>query len=183
VAAKDLFAQDRNPTVVIEAPKPVPDPPLPSVNGVMDLGFGATIFMTEPGKQQKGYKVGDKVGDYKLVKASRTDLEFEWNGKTFAKTVEEMKAKAPAPVASAPPQNSSGAPQPQQTVLNYRVTTEEEMKKAQKKESNATWVETGGTNHACAPGDTAPAGTVVNGYRKVTRPSMFGTTCFWEPAR
>ena len=183
VAAKDLFAKDRNPTVVIEAPKPVPEPPLPTVQGVMDLGFGATIFMTEQGKQQKGYKEGDKVGEYKLVKATRTDLEFEWNGKTFQKTVAELKAK-PVPVAANTQQGSStAAAAPEQVTLNYRVTSDEEMKKAQKKDPSSTWVDTGGVNHACAPGDTAPAGTVVNGYRKVTRPSMFGTTCFWEPAR
>lgn len=184
VAAKDLFAKDRNPTVIIEAPKPVPDPPLPTVQGVMDLGFGATIFMSEPGKQQKGYKEGDKVGEYKLVKATRTDLEFEWDGKTFKKTVAELKAK-PAQVAASTQQgqNSTGAPAPEQVTLNYRVTSDEEMKKAQKKDAASTWIDTGGVNHACAPGDAASAGTVVNGYRKVTRPSMFGTTCFWEPVR
>ncbi len=184
VAAKMLFSKDRNPMVVVEAPQPKPDPEMPVVHGVMDLGFGATVFMTEKaGGQQKGYKTGDKVGEYKLVKASRTDLEFEWDGKTFRKTVTELKAK---PSMAPPPQQAaSGAGTPATPVTqqptNYTVTSEEKMKELQKPKAGAAWIDTGGVNHACAPGDSAPAGTVTNGYRKVLKPSMFGQICFWEP--
>ncbi len=183
VATNTLFSKDRNPTVVIEKPKEKEPPPLPSVHGVMDLGFGATIFMsTGQGGQQKGYKEGDKVGDYKIVKASRDDIEFEWEGKTIAKKVVDLKAKpSAAPAAAAAP--APAAPQAQ-VLAAGNVTSAEEAKKITDKMTNGkAWIDTGGTNHACAPGDTSPAGTVRDGYRKVTKPSMFGTACFWEPAR
>jgi hypothetical protein len=44
-------------------------------------------------------------------------------------------------------------------------------------------IDTGGVNRACAPGDSSAAGTVQDGFRKVTRPSMFGQVCYWEPVR
>lgn len=183
VAAKTLFSKDRNPTVVIEKPKEKAPPPFPSVHGVMDLGFGATIFMSSgQGSQQKGYKEGDKVGEWKIVKAGREEIEFEWEGKTFTKKVADLKAKpsaAPAPAAAASP----AAPQTQ-VLAGSNVTSADEAKKLTEKMTNGkAWIDTGGTNHACAPGDTSPAGTVRDGYRKVTKPSMFGQACFWEPVR
>lgn len=183
VAAKTLFTKDRNPTVVIEKPKEKEPPPFPSVHGVMDLGFGATIFMSTGQGQQKGYKEGDKVGEYKIAKASREKIEFEWEGKTFEKNVADLKVKpsaapAAAAAAAAPP------PPPTSQVLAGKVTSEEEAKKITEKMANGkAWIDTGGTNHACAPGDNSPAGSVRDGYRKVTKPSMFGQACFWEPVR
>lgn len=183
VATNTLFSKDRNPTVVIEKPKEKDPPPLPSVHGVMDLGFGATIFMsTGQGAQQKGYKEGDKVGDYKIVKASREEIEFEWEGKTIAKKIVDLKVKpSAAPAAAA----VAAAPAPQvQALTGSNVTSAEEAKKIIDRMANGkAWIDTGGINHACAPGDTSPAGTMRDGYRKVTKPSMFGTACFWEPAR
>ncbi len=34
--------------------------------------------------------------------------------------------------------------------------------------------------HACQPGDTAAAGTVADGLRKVIKPGPFGSRCYWE---
>jgi hypothetical protein len=183
VAAKTLFSKDRNPTVVIEKPKEKDPPPFPAVHGVMDLGLGTTVFMTAgQGGQQKGYKEGDKIGDFKITKASRTDLEFEWEGKTFQKTVAELKPK-PAPraadAAAAPP-----PPAPRAQSLAGNVTSTEEVKKITDRMANGkAWIEVGGVNHACTPGDNAPAGAIRDGYRKVVRPSPFGQSCFWEPVR
>jgi len=188
VATRMVFSQDRNPTVVIEVPKPVPEPPLPVVYGVMDLGFGATIFMSEqPGQPQKGYKQGDKIGEYKLVKATRTDLELEWNGKLIPKTVAELKVKAPPPQAPASAGNPGQPPlRPDQAppVGTNEVTDEAKVAEAQKAKSEGNpWVNTGGVNHACTPNDGTPAGAVINGFRKVVKQSMFGASCFWEPVR
>ena len=32
---------------------------------------------------------------------------------------------------------------------------------------------------ACTPGDTSPAGTVANGYKKVVEATPFGDACHW----
>ncbi len=36
---------------------------------------------------------------------------------------------------------------------------------------------------ACVAGDTSPAGTVKDGYRKVLTQTPFGANCRWEPAK
>jgi hypothetical protein len=32
---------------------------------------------------------------------------------------------------------------------------------------------------ACQPGDTSPAGTVVDGYKKIVEQTPFGPACRW----
>ncbi len=69
-------------------------------------------------------------------------------------------------------------------LMKQAQAMQDNLKKAQEERSKGNpWVDTGGSSHACSPGDTTPAGTVVNGYRKVVKASMFGQTCMWEPAR
>jgi hypothetical protein len=35
----------------------------------------------------------------------------------------------------------------------------------------------------CNPGDTSPEGSVVDGFRKVSSPTPFGSSCLWEPVQ
>jgi hypothetical protein len=42
-------------------------------------------------------------------------------------------------------------------------------------------IDTGVRN--CLPGDTSPAGTVLNGYQKRIISSMFGPVCRWEQVK
>jgi hypothetical protein len=35
----------------------------------------------------------------------------------------------------------------------------------------------------CIPGDNSPAGTVADGYKKVSYQYAFGPICYWESAR
>jgi hypothetical protein len=44
-------------------------------------------------------------------------------------------------------------------------------------------VDTGGGIRACAPGDTAPAGTMSDGYRKIVSETPFGKVCRWEKVK
>ncbi|MEZ5401715.1 MAG: hypothetical protein R2729_18725 [Bryobacteraceae bacterium] len=193
VAMKMLFARDRNPNVVIEdAPKvEEPLPPFPVAYGVLVFGDMTTAFLSEKaGGTQKGYRVNDQVGPFKVAKLSKDEIVLEWKDKKFVKTIAELKAKETAPAGAdggAPPAEEPPAKKLSENgsvMIDHPVTKEEEFKEMQKKASGSNpWIDTGGTNHACAPGDSTPVGTVMNGYRKVTRPSMFGQACFWEPAR
>ncbi|MFN7921846.1 MAG: hypothetical protein U0Q16_17225 [Bryobacteraceae bacterium] len=188
VAARMLFSKDRNPTVIIEPEviKEDPVPPFPVAFGILALGSAPRVFMSEkPGAPQKSYVAGDPVGPFKLTAIEGDELTLEWKDKKFKKTLADLKQKEvqqaaaeaqAAPAAAQPPQpqgDKSGA-----------ITDPKAVADVQKEKSgNNPWVNVGGTNHACAQGDQTPAGAVVNGFRKVTKPSMFGTTCFWEPAR
>src|SRR5277367_2618003 len=72
IAVKNLFSQDRNPNVIVDPPKPVPEkpaPPLPVAHGVMLWdGFPPTIVLSEKaGGPQKGYRPGDTIGPWTIV--------------------------------------------------------------------------------------------------------------------
>jgi hypothetical protein len=194
VATKMLFARDRNPTVVIEETPVVvePVPPFPVAYGVLAFGDMTTVFMSEKnGAPQKGYRVNDPVGPFKLSKVTRDEVTLDWKDRRFVKAIAELKPKddapPPADAAAAGPANEPPKkvnPDNGKVIVEYAQTKKEELDEIQKKASDGNpWVNVGGTNHACSPGDSTPAGTVMNGYRKVVRPSMFGQSCYWEPAR
>ncbi|MEZ5354531.1 MAG: hypothetical protein R2762_18015 [Bryobacteraceae bacterium] len=190
VASKMLFSRDRNPTVVIEEAPVVEDPvpPFPVAYGVLAFGDTTTAFLSEKaGSPQKGYRVNDQVGPFKLASLSQEEIILEWKDKRFVKAIAELKPKADEPPPAEAPSTDPARKVNEGTgtvIIDHPQTKEKEIAELQKKESGGNpWVNVGGTNHACAPGDTNPAGTVMNGYRKVTRPSMFGQSCFWEPVR
>lgn len=188
VAMKMLFSRDRNPNVVIEEKPPEPVPEFPVTYGVLAFGDDLTVFMGEKAASpQKGFHAGDQIGAFKIASLTREDIVLEWKDKKFEKTIAELKAKGPAPAA----QEAAAAPAPKIHQETGRVLVEgppspkmeEIVKKQQEASGGNPWISVGGTNHACAPGDSTPSGSVVNGFRKVQRPGMFGNNCFWEPAR
>lgn len=187
VASRMLFSKDRNPNVVIEQAPEKPVPPFPVANGVMDLGFGPTVFMSEKsGAPQKGYRVGDKIGAFKLASVSGRDLVFEWEGKQFKKSVDDLKEKekGPDPSAAAASSPAQSGTTPQQLSNRHEITPPEKLAELQKPDaSGQPGIDIGGSERACAPNDTAPAGAVVGGFRKVVTPTPFGQTCRWVPAR
>ncbi len=173
IAQKMLFAKDRNPQVIIEV-KPVepekPLPPLPAVHGVMNIGDGPLVMMSEkPGARQRGIHPGDKIGEYKLVSISSDEVELAWENRTVRKRLAELidragdksQAAAPAPQASAPapapPPATPGKPEPGKQIAEGMS--------------------------ACQPGDDSPAGTVVNGMKKVITQTPFGPQCRWEATK
>lgn len=176
VAQKLLFSRDRNPNVIIEVAAPKPVPPLPHYYGMMNFGEGPRVILALPGKPQKSYVQGDKVGDFVLAAIEPSGLVFEWEGKQIRKRFDELKDQGEAPPA---PQQAAGgggaapaaaAPQVVSTVAT--VTTVQEKK--------GPGAEAGENLRYCQPGDATPAGTIVDGYRKVVKKSPFGESCLWE---
>jgi hypothetical protein len=174
VAQQFLFSRDRNPTVILDPPAPPPPPPppkpmpsLPVAYGVIDLGGGPMIFLADkPGGQQKAYKAGDKIGAFTLVSLTRTEIVLDWEGKIVrrqpAELIDKTQLAKMAPVAP----TAAAAPKT------------EAVKIAPVKAGPGP--ELGATTRACVPGDTTPAGTVENGYRKVVSKTPFGESCRWE---
>ncbi|HYM13861.1 MAG TPA: hypothetical protein VEU62_24195 [Bryobacterales bacterium] len=176
IAQKMLFSKDRNPTVVIEpapAPPPKPMPPLPVLYGVMNLVDGPTVIMSERADTaHQGVRTGDKVGEFTLVAVSRDEITLEWDGKDITKQIDEMIDRSAKEPAQPPP----GTPRGQQTA----VTTVAQQQPVERRADPVPGVDVGKGMRSCLPGDTSPAGTVSNGYRKVVRATPFGDQCHWE---
>lgn len=171
VATRMLFAQDRNPNVVEEKkpePEPKKMPPLPVLYGVINFGDGPIAMLSEDASAKQGsYKVGDTIGEFKLVKISKEKITFLWDGQEIEKTADQLKSQAkPAPkkasaepAAKAPPAKTPPPPPAKA----------------------GPGKDLGGRERACQPGETAPDGTVVDGWVKRTAYSPMGAVCFWEP--
>lgn len=175
VAARTLFTKDRNPNVVIEAPPPPPPPPpvppLPVYRGQMAIGEPVIFLATGP-SDEKGYHKGDTVGKFKLVAFDRDNVTLEWDGKNLEHKVTDLVARdlppaqpAPAPAAAAAPVTSLGGATPQRPASNEDPRLGADM----------------GGPRACVAGDNSPAGTIVNGYKKVITQGLMGPSCHWEP--
>lgn len=173
---KMLFSKDRNATVVVEIPKEKPMPQLPSAFGVMDLGDGPVVFLALGNGGQRGYRIGEKIGEFKLAEATSTDLTFEWEGKEVKRRLEELRAvvkESPAPAAAAAPINAPAAPSAVNASANPTPDSASKGNPKMGKDVNAS-------SKYCDPSDTTPDGTVLDGFRKITRRTPFSTTCVWE---
>lgn len=179
-----LFSKDRNPDEIIDVkppdpPKPVP--PFPAAFGVISLFGDTTVLLAEAGKpEQKGYRVGEKVGPFLISKLSQDDITLEWEDKTFTKALAELKPK------EAPPQQQAAAAPagpPQQPVNKNQPTNPDAVKKMMEATPGLPGIDTGaGDMLVCSPGDSSPAGTVQGGWRKVITKGPFGNTCRWVKA-
>ncbi len=183
VAERFLFARDRNPMVVVEKkPEPPPKvmPDFPRVYGVMDVGLGPTVFIsTGQEAKQQGYKLGDKVGEFFLRAATQKDVTFEWEGKQITKPIDALRPK--------PSQQDMGNPggyDPQRMNANVNSIPAAPPPPAPPKDVRpAPGQDIGMGRKGCIPGDNSPAGTVVDGYKKVSYAYAFGPICYWEPSR
>jgi hypothetical protein len=96
VAGKMLFSKDRNPTVVVEPPKPAPEPvmpALPNYHGQMAIGEPVILLSMSANAAQHSYHAGDQVGDFKLVSFDENRVDFEWKGKNVERKLEELRPK------------------------------------------------------------------------------------------
>lgn len=180
VAQRLLFSKDRNPNVVVEVPPPKVMPPLPAAYGVMNLGDTVMVFLAETGKPQRSYKIGDQLGEFKLIEATQESLTFEWDGKPIKRRLDELKPKvevAAAPVAAPPPAaagaTTAGTLSSSPTVSNVSPNASGAGKPGMDM----------GSYKACVPGDGTPAGTVADGFRKVLTSTPFGQYCRWDPVK
>lgn len=179
VAQKTLFAKDRNPNVIVDpppAPPPPPPPPpmpeLPAYYGTMAIN-DPVVVLKLPKETQRSYHAGDKVGPFQLMSFDRDKIVFEWNGKTVERKPEDLKEKVTEEAAAAPPP----AVLPVSNVSQVRsIGASSDAPKVSEK----LGADNGNGVRQCVAGDTSPAGTIVDGYKKRIATNMFGATCMWE---
>jgi hypothetical protein len=178
VAQKTLFSQDRNPNVVVEPPPPPkPEPPMPALPvywGQMAFGGDPVAILTVgPAGEQKRFHVGEKVGDFKLMAFDRESMTLDWNGKQVERKLLELAPKeGQQPPAAASAAAAPAAPSQQLTSITSAAPQTSTA-------PPAVGTDMGGGFRACT-GDSSPAGTVVQGYKKVIGQSLMGPTCHWE---
>jgi hypothetical protein len=166
VAQKMLFAQDRNPTVIVEVAPPKPVPPFPVLYGILDLGDGPAAMMAmKAGAPSSEIHTGQKIGEFKLAAIHPEDLVFEWDGQQFTKKISELVVRAAAPAALAA-RNAAPPPPPAAAVSTDLARPGRDI--------GVGW-------KACQKGDPSPAGTVRDGMKKVILNLAIGQTCRWEP--
>jgi hypothetical protein len=172
VAQQVLFFKTRTPDVeivVTPTPTPTPVPPFPRFYGVMNLGDGPMAILAEGPARQKPFMLGEKVGQFKLASIGNEDLTFEWQDKTFKKKFSELQEKNEVAQAGGASERTAGptanaqAPKPTPPPVDGQPG-----------------LDTGGGVRACAPNDSAAAGTVKDGYKKVVNDTPFGKACRWE---
>lgn len=190
VAQKMLFARDRNPNIPIAPPPPPPVkpplPPLPSYFGQMSFGE-PVVLLASNGAEQKSYRVGDKVGPFQLAAFDREKIVLTWNGEKVERKLEDLKPKdvsPPAPAIARGMVRPSAAAASSSSSSGAIKTIGPSSDSAPDAIKGPLGNDVGGGFRTCTPGDTTPSGSIVNGFKKVVTPGMFGvTTCRWEQVR
>ena len=169
IAQKLLLDRSRNSTVVVEVPPPPPPkpmPPLPVYHGMMNIGDGpAAILSINANSPQMEIHPGETIGQFKLVDVNSEEIALEWDGKVIHKTVDEILDRTTRQVvadASAPAPAGPPPPPPVKTPLGPGEDTGRGFK-------------------TCNVNDSTPDGSVVDGYRKVSIATPFGSACRWDP--
>lgn len=177
IATKDLFSADRNPNVIVDPPKPVPEkppPPFPVAHGVMLWeGVPPTVVLSErSGGEQRGYHPGEKIGQWTVVSVDNRYVDLEWEGKQFKKRIDELLDRTPIVAAAPPPPPVRGSPPPPPPRPQPTPVA-----------GSGPGADQGGGIKGCVAGDNSPSGTVADGMRKVVAATPFGSSCYWEQAK
>lgn len=177
VATKNLFSKDRNPNVVIDPPKIEPPkkmPPFPVVYGVMGFPSGTRAMMSpHPGEPSKTVRAGDTIGEFTIASLDSQNVVFDWDGKQIPKKIEDLIDRSANldPGAAAAPVQQRAVPSAPAPAAQAQGTA---------KGPGAEFPTAGGmSQRSCVPGDSTPANTVVDGYRKNVVPTPFGNVCTW----
>lgn len=177
VASRLLFSKDRNPNVILTPPPVKQVPALPLAYGVLTLMDPPVVMMAaRRGEQQKGYRVGDKVGDWKIVRFDSRNITFQWDGQEYTRRFSDLTDReASKAAAAAAVQAEPAAPPPAaaSTVLSSANTPS----------AKGPGVDIGADTRACLAGDNAAPGTIQDGFRKVVSDSPFGRVCRWEKVK
>jgi hypothetical protein len=125
------------------------------------------VLSETPNSPQKFMKPGETIGEFKLLDVNTQELVFEWDGQTIHKGLNELTDRGAASSDSpgAPASARAAAPPPPpvvKTPLGPGVPTPQGTK-------------------TCFVNDSTPDGTVVDGFRKVSRATPFGSVCLWDP--
>jgi hypothetical protein len=175
VAQKMLFARDRNPNVIVEPPAPAAKkvmPALPFAYGVMDFGAGPTVIMAEKaGAAHHQYHPGETVGAFKILDVNSQQILLEWEGERMIKNLSELVDKTGGAAAAEVAQKTAEAPKAAAAPAAVAPVDPK------------PGASMGAEQKACLAGDKSPAGTVVDGFKKVVSASPFGSRCYWEPVK
>jgi hypothetical protein len=185
VAQKMLFAKDRNPNVPIEPPAPPPvKPPLPALPAYYgQMAFGEpVVLLATNGGPQRSYHVGDKVGPFQVASFDLEKIVLNWNGETVERKIEDLKPKEIVTPAAQPAAARAAAPSAPGSGGAVRSIASPDAASSGDK-GPLGGVDVGGGIRSCTPGDTTPAGSQVNGYKKVISRGMFGDVCRWEQVK
>ncbi|MGA2770337.1 MAG: hypothetical protein ABSG26_05940 [Bryobacteraceae bacterium] len=171
IAQKLLFDRSRNSTVVVDVPPPPPPkpmPPLPVYHGMMNIGDGpAAILSINATSPQMEIHPGEAIGPFKLVDVNTQEIALEWDGKVIHKTVDEILDRTTREVvADANTPAPAGPPPPVLPVIRTPLGPGEDAGQGYK---------------TCIANDSTPEQTVVDGYRKVSIKTPFGSACRWDP--
>lgn len=173
VAQKMLFAQDRNPNVIVEAAPVKIMPPLPVAHGTMELGGVVMALLSEkPAAPHRAYMAGENIGVFKLLSVSREELTLDWEGQKITRRLAELMeagARAGSPGAASP-----ANPAPPATTATTTIQTVT---------PGQPGFQTDTDTRACQPGDTSPDGTISDGYKKILQPTPFGNSCRWQAVK
>jgi hypothetical protein len=170
-----LFTPDRNPNVIVKPSAPPPEPvmpPLPAAYGEMFFGDPIILLATSAGVQH-GYRVGEMVGEFKLVDFDEDKVTFLWRDKSVERSLTDLMKVQVQKV------EKTG------TVLSGSRTPNAGTVGSGSSEPNpATQGQPGQqvspTLRACIASDNSPAGTVSSdGFTKKLVPTMFGSQCSW----
>jgi hypothetical protein len=172
IAMKDLFDKSRNPDVVIIPPPPPPPkpmPPLPVFHGYMNLDGPTAILSMTTTSAHEAIRPGETIGQFKLLSVNAEEIVLEWDGKEIHKLVDDLTNNSAGPQAADNARTSAAAPAaPPPQAAEVRA---------------GPGADTQFGIRTCVPNDSTPPGTVQDGYRKVIKPTPFGNSCYWEPAR
>ena len=173
IAQKMLWSKDRNSQVIVDPPKKQevkPLPPLPGVHGVMNFDGPLVMMSEKPGARQRGVRPGEKIGNFKLVSVDSEQLTLAFEDRTVTKKLDELfdKGAEPGQAAAAAPAQAASNAAPAATPITGKAEPGAKL--------------TDGLT-TCNTNDPSPAGTVVNGMRKVVRQTPFGNSCFWEAVK
>jgi hypothetical protein len=183
VVQKDLFARDRssNVTIAIErdppAPPSPPMPPLPVYFGTMFIG-DPVIVLEFPKGTQKNYHAGEKVGAVRLVSFDSEIVVFDWDGKKVERTVAQLRDGASDAAYSGAAASATTTMKTAALRSNLTSTSPEPSDRSTL--TTKLGMDTGVGVRLCLTGETSPAGTVIDGYRKRKVNGAFGPTCSWE---
>lgn len=171
IAQRDLFDPSRNPNVELPPPPtpppPPPMPPLPRYYGQMNLDGVTAILSEAANSQQTSVKPGETIGQFKLVDVSTQEIVFEWNGGLVRKRLDELTdrggAASNAPAVATARQAPPPPPAPViKTQIGPGTVTPQGFR-------------------TCDPNDSTPDGAVVDGFRKASYSTPFGSACRWDP--
>ena len=173
-----LFDPSRNPNVVVDAPKPPPPPPvppaLPSYYGSMNIGDGPIAIMSPSTGPQQQVRAGGMIGEFKLLEFDRDKIALAWQGQVIRKRIDELNKRDTGSERAA----ATGATGSGNRVMPGLASAEPQP--APKLTDLGPGGDSGAANRPCQPGDGLPNGTVQDGYRKVMRPGLVRTICYWE---